>query len=101
MRHGRVFGSVYRSGSGVVWSYVTTFSIQVTETSALRPNRHKEIRDETPSRSGFRPTAISAHNLDLNDFVAADCAFSNRCCVARVDKSKNSLVCSVACAANF
>jgi len=57
-RHGLVFGSVYRSGSGVVWSYVTTFSIQVTEASALRPKRHEENRDETPLRSGFRPTAI-------------------------------------------
>ena len=55
----------------------------------------------TPSRSGFRPAAISAHNVDLNDLLPADWAFSNRCCVSRVDKSKNSLVCSVACAANF
>jgi hypothetical protein len=67
----------------------------------LRRRRRCVPRDTKMSRSGFRPTAISAHNLDLNDFVAADCAFSNRCCVARVDKSKNSLVCSVACAVNF
>jgi hypothetical protein len=30
-RHGLVFGSVYRSGSGLVWSYVTILSIQVTD----------------------------------------------------------------------
>jgi len=33
------------------------------------------------------PTAISAHSFHFSDFVAADCAFSNRCCVARDDKS--------------
>jgi hypothetical protein len=40
-------------------------------------------------------------SVSLNDLVVASCTFSNRCCVARVERSKNSFVCSVAWAAIF
>ena len=40
-------------------------------------------------------SAMSPYCVDLNDFAPADWAVSNRCCVARVDRSRSSLVCSV------
>jgi hypothetical protein len=72
-----------------------------TEASTLRIQEIQRRPRRTPSRSGFRTAALSVQNVGLNDLVAAHWAFSNRCCMARVDRSKNSLVCSVACAANF
>jgi|SRR5689334_1952540 len=54
-----------------------------------------EDRERTSPRSWLN-AANNNQSVSLNDLVVASCTFSNTCWDARVERSMNSLVCSVA-----